>query len=121
MQPPQGPYNQAPLPNPYGDPMPPLGGGNSNRPSPFNATLILVLGILGIVCCGFLAPVSWIMSNNALALINSGQANESDRSTINIARILGIIGTVLVVLGLIFYVVILVFGTIAGTFSGGRV
>lgn len=68
-------------------------GGNSN------ATLILVLGILGIVCLPILAPVAWIMGNKALAEIDSGLGNPQERGLIVAGRILGIIGTVLMILG----------------------
>jgi uncharacterized membrane protein YjgN (DUF898 family) len=75
------------------------------------------MGILGIVCCGFLAPVAWVMSNSAMATLNAGGGNESDRSMVNIARILGIIGTVLLVLGLLWAVA---FGGLAAMTAGSR-
>ncbi len=47
-----------------------------------NATLILVLGILSLVCCGLLGPVAWIMGNNALREIDAGIGNPSDRGLV---------------------------------------
>jgi hypothetical protein len=38
----------------------------SNGRGGSNATLILVLGILSIVCLPILGPVAWIMGNKAL-------------------------------------------------------
>lgn len=96
MQPPQNPYGQAPLPNPA--------GGPSFQPAPVgtsSTTTLIVTGILGIICCGFLAPYTWIKSNQALQALNSGYGNIADKSTYNITRILGIIGTVLLILSFI--------------------
>jgi len=74
------------------------------QPHP-QGTTILVLGILGIVICGFLAPVAWVMGNNALAEIDRNPAAYSNRSTVNGGRICGIIGTVLLVLYILFYII----------------
>lgn len=62
---------------------------------------MIVTGVLGIICCGFLAPYTWIKSNQAIQAINSGYGNLADKGTFNIARILGIIGTALWILGTI--------------------
>ena len=100
MQNPQNPYNQPPIPPPGGGNLPPMSGGGGQ----VNATLLLVLGILGIICCGFLAPVTWVMSNSAMATLNAGGGQESDRTMVNIARILGIVGTVLLVISILWLV-----------------
>ena len=59
------------------------------------------MGILSIVCCNVLGPVTWIMSNNALT---AGAHTPEEANLINIARILGIIGTVLLVIGCLWVV-----------------
>ncbi|MDQ3813317.1 MAG: hypothetical protein M3347_05140, partial [Armatimonadota bacterium] len=74
-----------------------------------NGTLILIFGILGLICCGFLAPVAWIMGNSALQTIDAGQGDPSQRQMVVIGRILGIIGSVLLVLGFLFYVAMFIF------------
>jgi uncharacterized membrane protein YjgN (DUF898 family) len=66
-----------------------------------NGTLILVLGILGIVLCQILGPVAWIMGNNAMTLLDSGQGDESQRGNVNAGRICRIVGTVLLVLSIL--------------------
>lgn len=53
-------------------------GGSSS----VNGTLILVLGILGIVCRAILAPVAWVMGNNALTSLNQGGGDESQRGLV---------------------------------------
>lgn len=74
------------------------GGGSSN------ATLILVLGILSIVCIPLLGPVAWIMGNNALRELDQGFGDPNTRGLVVAGRILGIIGTVLLVLSCVYFV-----------------
>ncbi|MFQ3588608.1 MAG: DUF4190 domain-containing protein [Fimbriimonadaceae bacterium] len=62
---------------------------------------VLVLGILGILCCGILAPVAWVFGNKALREIDAGAADPSERGLVTVGRILGIVGTVLIVLQLV--------------------
>jgi hypothetical protein len=83
--------------------MPPSASGSGN------GTLILVLGILSLICLPILGPVAWIMGNNALA---SG-VNPSQAGNINAGRICGIIGTVFLVIGVI-YGILIVTGAVAG-------
>jgi len=99
------------IPPPGGQPpWPPQPGS----PSPYgvpqqsgNGTLILILGILSIVCLQILGPVAWIMGNNALAAINSGAGNPSELGNVTAGRICGMVGTGFLVLGIVYWVVIL--------------
>ena len=70
-------------------------------PEASQATTALVLGILGIVVCGILAPFAWSMGNTELAAIDAGRRDPTNRSTANAGKILGIIGTVLLILGVV--------------------
>lgn len=69
---------------------------SSNRP-----TVALVLGILGIVCCGFLGPVAWYLGSQELKAIQAGQAPSAGEGFSKAGMILGIIGTVFLGLTLI--------------------
>lgn len=70
-----------------------------------NATLVLIIGIVSIVICGCLpSPVAWIMGNNTLAAMRSGQMDSSDEAMANVGRILGIIGTILLIIGALFWI-----------------
>ncbi|MGH3650865.1 MAG: DUF4190 domain-containing protein [Acidimicrobiia bacterium] len=80
-------------------------------PEASQATTILVLGILGVVICAFLGPFAWTMGNKELAAIDTGLRPPENRGTANAGRILGIIGTVLLGLGVIF-LILLVVGTL---------
>lgn len=70
-------------------------------PEASQATTVLVLGILGIVICGVLGPFAWVMGNRELQAIDSGMRPPENRSTANAGRILGIIGTVFLGIGLL--------------------
>jgi hypothetical protein len=92
---------------------------SSAYPEQSQATTILVLGILGIICCGPLGIAAWIMGNNELEAIDSGRRNPEGRSTANAGRIMGIIATVLLILGAVFFIGALVVGFSFTTFDFG--
>ena len=81
----------------YGDNSGGYGGGAPSG-APVNGTLILILGILGIVLCQILGPVAWIMGNSAVK-VGGGDLQQANLA--NIGRILGIVGTVFLVLGIL--------------------
>jgi hypothetical protein len=62
---------------------------------PHRGTLILVLGILSILFCGFLGPVAWIMGSSDLKEIRAGRMDPEGEGTTNGGRICGMIGTVI--------------------------
>ena len=64
-------------------------------PEKSQATTALVLGIFGIVCCGPLAVVAWVLANKELSGITSGARNPQNEGTAKAAKVVGIIGTVL--------------------------
>ena len=80
----------------YPPPAPPASASASKE-----AVTALVLGILGIVCCGLVAPVAWYLGQNELRAIRLGQASAAGEGMAMAGRILGMIGTALLVLGLI--------------------
>ena len=67
---------------------------------PHRGTLILVFGILGIIVCGIFAPIAWIMGNADISEIRAGTMDPSGEQLTNIGRILGMVGTILIVLGM---------------------
>lgn len=77
------------------------------------ATTILVLGILSLVVCQILGPIAWVMGNNELAGIDAGRRPPQNRGTAQAGRILGIISTVLMIIGVAFLFVFLVIGLFA--------
>jgi hypothetical protein len=87
-----------------------------------NATLILILGILSIVICAPLGIAAWIMGNNALAEIDRGEGDLSQRGTISAGRICGMIGVAIWVIGCLVWIVALgglaMFGLAGSTTTG---
>ncbi len=78
-------------------------------PESSQATAALVLGIVGLVLCGgILSPVAWYLGHQEVRAIDAGRRDPMGRQTANAGRILGIIGTVLVGLGILFFVGFLV-------------
>ncbi|HKV09205.1 MAG TPA: DUF4190 domain-containing protein [Thermoanaerobaculia bacterium] len=85
--------NQSWTPPPPSPPPPPAPPASSSQ-----AVTALVLGILGVVCCGLLAPIAWYLGNQELQAIRQGRAPASGEGLAKAAQILGIIGTILLVL-----------------------
>jgi len=68
---------------------------------PHRGTLILVLGILGLVVCGPLGIVAWILGSGDLKEMDAGAMDPAGRGPTQAGRICGIIATVLMILGVI--------------------
>jgi len=94
-------YNEPPPPPPqYGAPQPPYGG----MPQKTNTKAIwsLVLGIVGLLCCGFFTGIpAIILGNSAKKEIAASGGAETGAGMAQAGFILGIIALVLMVLGII--------------------
>jgi hypothetical protein len=84
-------------------------------PEDSQATTVLVLGILSLVVCQILGPIAWVMGNKELAGIDAGRRPPQNRGTAQAGRILGIISTVLMIIGVVFLFIFLVIGLVAST------
>lgn len=82
-------------------------------PEASQATTALVLGILGIVICQVLAPFAWVMGNKEMQAIDAGRRPPENRGTANAAKILGIVGTVLLGLFIIGVIIFVLFISVA--------
>jgi predicted Zn finger-like uncharacterized protein len=78
---------------------------------PHRGVMILILGILSIVCCGFLGIPAWVMGNTDMRAMDEGAMDPSGRQLTQIGKILGIIG-------IVWLVVQVFFGCIGGLISG---
>ncbi|MST00297.1 MAG: DUF4190 domain-containing protein [Pedosphaera sp.] len=81
---------------------------------PHRGTLVLVLGILGLVCCPLTGLAAWIMANGDLKQMDAGTMDASGRSNTNAGKICGIIGTVLFALGILFWGGLFLLSLLAG-------
>ena len=68
---------------------------------PHRGTLILVLGILGIVICGPLGVVAWILGNSDLKEIDAGAMDPEGRSLTQAGKICGIIASILLIVSIL--------------------
>lgn len=92
-----------PPPYPYQGP----GGPGGPVPDQRQATTALVLGILGIVICGILAPFALVIGRNSLKEIDASGGRLGGRGKAQAGFICGIIGTVLLALGVLAVIVLL--------------
>jgi hypothetical protein len=86
---------------------------------PHRGTLILVLGILGLVLCAPLGIAAWIMGQGDLKQMDAGQMDPSGRSLTNAGRICGIIATILLALGIIVFLVMFALGFVGALAARG--
>lgn len=59
------------------------------------AIAILVLAIVGLVCCPLTAPVAWVMGHQEIKAVQRGAAPAANHSLAQIGMVLGILGTVM--------------------------
>ena len=93
--PPEGVYPPAFPPGP-GAPF----GATSLKPH--RATLVLALGIVGILCCAPVSIVAFLFGKKDMAEMDAGLMDPSGRGTTNVGRILGIVGMVFFAISLVY-------------------
>lgn len=110
---PYPPYQQQPG-QPYGQPpygQPAYGGQYSfapqvpPHPSATTALVLSLVALVGIVVCGgitlVLSPFAWVIGGRAVREIDASPGTYSGRELANAGRIMGIIGTVLLIVGIL--------------------
>lgn len=100
--------------------MPPTGyapAGPMGSMQPHRGTLILVLGILGIVLCFICGIFAWVMGNTDLKAMDAGRMDPTGRGITNAGRICGMIGTIIACVGVLVYCGIAALG-LAGVAAG---
>lgn len=131
------PHGQQPYPpqpygqQPYGQPYPGAGyhaphtGGGEQHPSATTALVLGIVSLAGILFCGgitlLLAPFAWWMGGKAVKEIDADPGRYTGRDQAQGGRVMGIIGTVLLALGLLALVLAVVVFAVAvptGTFEG---
>lgn len=85
------PYEAYVQSSPYGMPA---------QPHP-KAVPVLVMGILSIIVMPLLGPFAWVMGTSALREVDANPGAYTDRGNLVVGRILGIIGSVLLAIGVI--------------------
>lgn len=99
QQPPPG-YGYPPQPYPgYAYPVAP--------PDHPRATTAMVLGILALVCCQLTGPFAWVIGARAVKEIDASGGRLGGRGQAVAGKVLGIVGTVLLVLVIAYFVLVI--------------
>jgi hypothetical protein len=109
--PPPNPYaapNEYATPqSPYGAPFHPAyaGGAVPDHPSATTAMVLGIISLVGILFCGgltlVLAPAAWVVGAKAVRQIDASPGQFAGRDRAQAGKIMGIIGSVLLVLGIL--------------------
>ena len=75
-------------------------GGPIEHP---RASVVLTLGVLGLLCCGLTGPIAWVLGARALQEIDASGGYYGGRSQARLGMLLGIITTVLMILLCLLY------------------
>jgi hypothetical protein len=79
---------------------------------PHRGTLILILGILGLVVCGPLGIAAWVMGAGDLKEMDAGTMDPAGRGATQAGKICGIIGTILMIIGVVIGILVVALGAI---------
>jgi hypothetical protein len=118
-QQPQG-YGQQP--QGYGQPPQAYPGAGYAVPDHPRATTSLILGILGIVICGILAPFAWRIGKKTVDEIDASNGQLGGRGSAQAGYIMGIIGTVILGLALllvVFWIIIAIIAVASSSTTSG--
>ncbi len=99
-------YGQQPYQQGYGQPA----YGYQQFPEESQATVVVVLGAVGIVFCQIVSPIAWIMGSRELSAIDAGRRDPRNRTQAKVGMWLGIIGTLLIVLAIVAVIAIIILG-----------
>jgi hypothetical protein len=77
---------------------------------PHRGTLILVLGILGLVVCGPVGIAAWVMGASDLKEMEAGTMDPTGRGTTQAGKICGMIACILMILGLVIGLLVMALG-----------
>jgi hypothetical protein len=101
------PWRSGSAPPPTGDyAAPPTPGRKAD-----GAVTALVLGIIGIVFCQLLAPVAWSLGRKAERQVDASGGTLGGRGEATAGKVLGIIGTLLLVIAVIALIALIGLGT----------
>ena len=98
---------EAPAP---GQPQAPQGPVYQSPPNADGAVASLVLGILGITICSICAPFAWWQGAKARTAVDASGGALGGRGLATAGWIMGIIGTVIIILGVLLLVVLAIGG-----------
>jgi uncharacterized membrane protein YidH (DUF202 family) len=77
---------------------------------PHRGTVVLVLGILGLVCCVICGIIAWVMGNNDLRDMNAGRMDPAGRGLTQAGKICGMISVILAIVGIVIWLLMMMIG-----------
>ena len=83
---------------------------NGSSLRPHHGAMVLVLGIVGLVCCMPAGVVAWVLGASDLKAMQAGTMDRSGESTTRAGMIIGIIATVWGVIVIVGWVILLALG-----------
>jgi len=97
---PANPFADIPEPtsNSYESSSAPVSVSPFRHQKPHRGGMILTFGILGILCCGPLGIVAWVMGASDLREIRGGRMDPSGRGLTQAGMVVGIIATIIFIL-----------------------
>jgi hypothetical protein len=104
-----------PPPPPGGQPM--MGGYAANPPTDGQATIALILGIVGL-CCSILGPVALFLGRSSRSRIQASGGALGGYGQATAGWVLGIIDTIFLALGILYVIVVFVIQAGSGSSSG---
>jgi len=78
--------------------------------APHRGVLILVLGIIGIVCCFITGIIAWVMGKNDLREIDAGKMDPTGRGLTQAGKICGMVSVILWIVMLVIQVLVMLLG-----------
>ena len=85
--------------------------------APHRGVLILVLGILGIVCCFICGIIAWVMGNNDMREIDAGRMDQTGRGLTQAGKICGMVGVILAIVVIVINLIFMLLGMGVGLFN----
>jgi hypothetical protein len=80
---------------------------------PHRGTLVLVLGILGLVVCQPVGIAAWVMGAADLKEMDAGTMDPSGRGTTQAGKICGMIASILMIIGVLIFGLLFALGAIS--------
>jgi hypothetical protein len=93
-----------------------------DHPSATTAMVLGIIGLVGLALCGgitlVLSPFAWVMGAKAVREIDAQPGRYAGRDRAQGGKIMGIIGTVLLIIGVVAIIGFVVLAIAVGTSSG---
>ena len=88
------------------------------RVEPHRGAVSLVLGILGLLVCGFIGIAAWLMGKSDLEKMKRGRMDREGEGLTKAGYILGLVAVILMAVGLVIFLAMMVLGF--GMAAAGR-